>query len=196
MTGKEFIESGNLEAYCMGVLDASEQTFVLQMCSLYPEVRTELELIELSLEKIALQSAITPAEGNRERLLDSLFKQDVFDINHPPIADEFSDYKEWLRAYAYLIPDEPAEVFFSQLLRHDEEVIQALVISKVNIPDEVHNDLVESFFILKGSCCCTIDGTDHTLNAGDFLAIPPHKNHDVVLLTPYVVAIHQQQPLV
>lgn len=192
MTSKQYIQSGMLESYCLGALDANGQQEVIQMCNAHPDVRIELNAIELAMEQVALSLAIAPNVGIRKSLLQSLFALDLDDL---PITGTTSDLDLWLTALKHLIPAEHTQDFYHHLLKHNEQVTQSLVISKVNIPDETHDDLIESFFILEGSCKCVIDGKEYILNAGDFLEIPLHQHHDVVLLTPYVVAIHQQLAL-
>ena len=68
-----------------------------------------------------------------------------------------------------------------------------LVVTKLDVPQEMHDDIAESFFILKGRCTCTIGDEQVTLNPGDHLDIPLHVNHDVKLESPYVIAILQHQ---
>lgn len=192
MNEKEYIQSGILETYCTGALNAIEQQEVLRMCALYPSVKLELEAIELVMEQLAMSFSVTPRSGLRERILNAAFAAPGFDLDHLPITDNTSDLDAWLKVLENLIPAEHTEQFHHHLLRHDDRVTQSLVVSKVNIPDETHTDLIESFFILEGRCRCVIGNQEHILNAGDFLEIPLHEHHDVVLLTPYVVAVHQQ----
>lgn len=70
-----------------------------------------------------------------------------------------------------------------------------LVITKADVPEETHDDRRESFFIMKGTCICVVDGIQYELNPGDFLEIPLHTNHDIKIVTPYVVAILQHLPV-
>ncbi|RWY48164.1 cupin domain-containing protein [Mucilaginibacter gilvus] len=195
MDEKEYIQSGMLETYCAGALNATEQQEVLRMCALYPAIKQELEAIELAFEQLALSLAVTPRPGLREKILNAAFNIPELDLNNLPLTDNSSDLDAWLKALFGLIPQEHTDPFYHHLLRHDDQVTQSLVVSKVNIPDETHSDLIESFFILEGSCRCVIAGQEHILQAGDFLEIPLHQHHDVILLTPYVVAIHQQLAL-
>jgi mannose-6-phosphate isomerase-like protein (cupin superfamily) len=195
MSEREYIESGMLESYCLGLLDADGQDEVLQMCNLYPSVKAELASIEAAVEAMAQLLAVNPAAAVKSRTMRAIFNSKPLDVNALPFTDATSDLDAWLKALAHLIPDEHTEVFYHRLLRQGDLVTQSLVISKVNIPDETHDDLIESFFILEGSCRCVIDGNEFILNAGDFLEIPLHQHHDVVLLTPYVVAVHQQLAL-
>lgn len=195
MEEKEYIESGLLESYCLGILNPDEAASVIAMCKLYPSINTELNHIEITMEKVAFNLAIVPPTGFKVNLMNALFGKPTLDLNNLPVTDSTSDLDTWLSTLAHLIPDEHVTDFYHHLLKKDDLVTQSLVISKVNIPDETHEDLIESFFILEGSCKCVIGNKSYILNAGDFLEIPLHQHHDVILLTPYVVAIHQQLAL-
>jgi mannose-6-phosphate isomerase-like protein (cupin superfamily) len=195
MNEQAYIASGILESYCLGLLNPEEAGDVLQTCKLYPLIHEELNLIEKAMEQVALELAIAPRTGFKEHLINTLFGTQVLNVESLPLTDVTSDLDEWLNALAHLIPDEHVTDFYHHLLRKDDLVTQSLVISKVNIADETHEDLIESFFILEGSCRCMIDNKSYILNAGDFLEIPLYQHHDVVLLTPYVIAVHQQLAL-
>jgi mannose-6-phosphate isomerase-like protein (cupin superfamily) len=195
MDEQAYIASGILESYCLGILNPEEAAGVLAMSMLYPTVNSELKSIEVAMEKVALELAVTPRVDLKKELMDTLFVSQPLDINNLPLTGATSSLDSWLNALAHLIPDEHITDFYHHLLKQDDGVMQALVVSKVNIPDETHTDLIESFFILEGSCRCVIDNREYILNPGDFLEIPLHQHHDVELLTPYVVAIHQQLAL-
>ncbi|HMG16813.1 MAG TPA: hypothetical protein VK590_15260, partial [Saprospiraceae bacterium] len=56
----EFIESGILELYAAGQASVQEVSEVEFMLNAYPEVRSELNEINIAIEKYALHQAITP----------------------------------------------------------------------------------------------------------------------------------------
>lgn len=58
---KAYIESGILELYVMGQLSAPEMLEVEQRAAISPEIRQEIEAIEIALEQYALKTAITPS---------------------------------------------------------------------------------------------------------------------------------------
>jgi anti-sigma-K factor RskA len=66
--GKAYIESGILELYVLGQLNPQEQLEVQAMASKYPEVKQEMEAIEIALEKYAVQNAVKPSEGLESRI--------------------------------------------------------------------------------------------------------------------------------
>ena len=57
---RAYIESGILELYVMGQLSAHEMQEVAQRAAISPEIRQEIEAIELALEHYALKTGIEP----------------------------------------------------------------------------------------------------------------------------------------
>ncbi|MDB4925172.1 cupin domain-containing protein [Mucilaginibacter sp.] len=191
---QEYINSGILEQYALGSLDEREEAAFLKMISIYPEVKKKLTEAEEALEKLALINAVSPPTDLKQKILLSLgFSEDKIDLENLPAISKYSNCQSWLSAVYHLIPNEPYEDISIQVLRHDAQIAQMLVIAKVGVPMEIHSDVAESFFILKGECICTVSGLTFKLAPGDFLDIPLHQEHDVKLLTPYVIAILQHR---
>jgi mannose-6-phosphate isomerase-like protein (cupin superfamily) len=193
MNLQDYINSGVLEQYCLGLLDSDVASQVLSNCLKYPELRDELNSIEVALEKMALERAVTPIPHLKEKVLARLgfAGNAILDINNLPPTDAYANYLNWLEAVEHLLPTEPFEGLNIQVLQQNNKIAQMLVVAKVDVPDESHDNYTESFFILKGRCSCTIDGKEIILNAGDFLEIPLYAEHDIKMLTPTVTAILQ-----
>lgn len=51
MIANEYITSGILQDYCLGLLGEEEERKVEAMCLAYPQVARELQLLRLALEK-------------------------------------------------------------------------------------------------------------------------------------------------
>jgi len=193
---QKYIASGVLEEYCMGMLGEEDQAFLIQMTMLYPEIKAELSAVEQTMENFALCTAIEPKADVKQRILASLGFDDAdtrLDINHLPAVDKHSDHHTWINTLNHLIPTEPSEDFWCELIRKDDQYQQMLVVTNMDVPEEEHGEYLESFFILKGQCECMVGSELFTLNAGDFLQIPLHVQHDIKITSPYVVAILQHQ---
>lgn len=190
---EDYINSGVLEQYCLGLLDSDEAAQVVSYCLKYPELREELNSIEAAIEKMAAEKAIDPVPGLKEKILGKLgfAGNEVLDINNLPPTDAYSNYLSWLQAVEHLLPAGPFEGLNIQVLQQNDKIAQMLVVAKVDVPNESHDNYAESFFILQGECSCTIDGEEVKLSAGDFLEIPLYAEHDVKMLTPTVTAILQ-----
>jgi len=198
MNVKDYIESGVLELYCMGLLNEEEQAFVSQMSFLYPEVSEELSVVALFMERLYESGAVDVIDPDlKEKVLKSLDFSSVngLDPDNLPVIDQDTDYRLWLNSFRHLIPAEPTRDMMMKSLRKDNKVIQTLIVTKIDVPEEVHTDVNESFLILYGECECTLG--DHVFKAGpgSFVAMPLHVKHNVRVLSPVVVAVLQYQML-
>ncbi|TSD66283.1 cupin domain-containing protein [Inquilinus sp. KBS0705] len=191
---KAYIDNGNLEQYCFELFQQSPGNEVEQLRSAHPEIKQELDQIELTIEQLAKGYEIAPNAGLKSKIFATLgFADDSIDINHLPPTNKYANYLSWLKAVEHLIPAQPYDDFFMEVLRHDENIAQMLVVTRLNVPEETHDVVAESFFILEGTCTCTVGNELFTLNAGDYLDIPLHTNHDIRIDSPYVVAILQHK---
>ncbi|RYU89604.1 cupin domain-containing protein [Mucilaginibacter terrigena] len=191
---KAYINDGNLEQYCFELFNADFASEIQSLRLIHSEIKHELEEIELTIEQLADSHSIIPRPELKSRIMAALdFSDDSIDLNNLPLTSKYSNYENWLKAVEHLIPAEPFDDFFTHVLKQDEKIAQTLVITKLDVPAEVHEVISESFFILKGTCTCTVGKEIFTLNAGDYLDIPLHTNHDIRIDSPYVVAILQHQ---
>jgi anti-sigma-K factor RskA len=66
---KQFIESGILETYAMGLASEQEVKQVAEMIARYPEVKAELHEIEVSLENFDSKNAVEPPSHLKAKIL-------------------------------------------------------------------------------------------------------------------------------
>jgi len=192
---EEYINSGSLEQYCFELFNADLSHEVDSLSVAHPEVKQELNEIENAIEMLAKSQAIAPDPKLKDRIFAALNFHDEqpLDINNLPPTSKYANHTQWLKAVEHLIPTEPFEDFFAAILQQTDHIAQTLVITRLNVPEEIHTDVKESFFILKGQCACTVGNEVFTLNAGDYLDIPLHVNHDIKILSPYVIGVLQHQ---
>ncbi|WP_461450686.1 cupin domain-containing protein [Mucilaginibacter sp.] len=189
-----YIDSGTLEQYCLDLFNTGLEQEVMALRAAYPEIAKELNAIELALENFAESQAVEPKPQLRDKIFATLnFPGEVIDLENLPLTSKYSNYQSWLAAVEHLIPSGPFEDFFAELLQQNDKIAQTLVITKLNVPEELHEVVEESFFILKGTCTCTVGKEIFTLNAGDYLNIPLFTNHDIRIDSPYVIAILQHK---
>lgn len=90
MNVKEYIASGIVESYVLGLAsDAERQEFEIA-CVQYPEVAQARNSFELALETQLLQDAAVPPVGLKGRIEDQLFNQPVepteaVEVHHTPV---------------------------------------------------------------------------------------------------------------
>ncbi len=75
MNVQEIISSGALELYAMQALSPAEMVEMEQNLIKYPALRAELEQIELSLEQLSQQGAISPSENLLENIHIAIEKE-------------------------------------------------------------------------------------------------------------------------
>jgi anti-sigma-K factor RskA len=75
MNTKEYIESGILESYVLGVATAGESAEVERLALEYPAIRQELDAITNSLETYALQYETEPPAFLKNKIMESLFNE-------------------------------------------------------------------------------------------------------------------------
>ncbi|RYZ98859.1 MAG: hypothetical protein EOP47_18280 [Sphingobacteriaceae bacterium] len=195
---KQYIASGVLEDFSMGLLNDEAAASVIQLAGQYPEIAAELNAVEQALEKFASVQAISPSQGLKNKVLAALGfgdKLSPLDLNNLPITNSEANHLQWLEALKHLIPEDPAEDVFAVPLTNTPLLAQTLVVTKSDVPEETHGDLIESFFILKGECICKVGDDLHHLHAGSFLEIPLDTVHTIEIVSPYVVGILQHRML-
>ena len=189
-----YIESGILHDYCVGNLSPAGRLEVEQTCAQYPEVRAELQQLQNLLEKYAEGGASAPAPQLKQNIwntLENINKERVGDLNDMPLINKYSDYQNWKRIVAPLMPQQIPTGTVAMPLRDAAGIQQTLVIAFDNVAEESHEHEKESFLILEGECECYVGDNLYRLGPGGFLEIPLYTSHNVRLLSPYVVAVVQ-----
>ena len=72
MNIKEYIASGVVESYVLGLLSAQERFEFEQYCETYPELKTARESFELAIEKQAMENAMPPPGDIRQKILSAI----------------------------------------------------------------------------------------------------------------------------
>jgi mannose-6-phosphate isomerase-like protein (cupin superfamily) len=184
---KEVISSGILEMYVLGETTEQENIFIAQMMLESPEVLKEINQISLTFENVALNNAITPDPIIKPFLLATIDYMDRMQngeiINFPPVLNKESsidDYLEWIDRPDMVLASE-LEDLYAKIISNTYEVLTAIVWIKHMAPQEVHENEYEKFLILEGTCDIHIEEEVYKLVPGDYLSIPLHKKHHVLV---------------
>ncbi len=195
MNVQDYIESGVLQDYCLGMLSEEEMQQVDMHAKNYTEVQEEIAANFQALEWYAIKSGKSlPANAKLKIFtgIDNIIKEEKAELNNLPLLNKYTDHTNWLKAVKPLLPKILGEEIFVHVLRDDEKVLQMLIWSKVDYPDEVHNDVKESFIILEGECKCYIGDDIIELGPGGFFEIPMFTHHDVKVTKGPVLAVVQR----
>ncbi len=109
MNVKEYISSGLVESYVLGLVTETEQQEFEANCAQYPEIAQAREAFELSLENSLLQDAVAPPVHLKEKIKSSIFNNkngnyistEVIDENSTPVRS-INTWK-WLAAASFIL---------------------------------------------------------------------------------------------
>ncbi|MEJ8803885.1 cupin domain-containing protein [Pontibacter sp. H249] len=181
----EFIESGVLELYVMGVASPEEVRAVEDMAAAHPEVKEEIEQIRLSIEHYAQVHAIKPRSTVKTLIMATIdylerMKQGELPESPPILTPEsrISDYEKWLNKKEAVLPED-ADGLYARIIGYTPKSTTAIIWVKERSEVELHHDEYERFLILEGTCKFTTGNKIQNLTAGDFLEIPLHTPHHV-----------------
>lgn len=192
-----YIESGILELYALGLLSSSEVKEVDRLLKKYDVLAQELDKIYLALEKYAQMNAVEPRAGLEQELLDRIEhanREEKMDPLNLPMISEHSDFNRWDAFVAPMMKDmKMHQQRAIKVLTQTEDLTQLLLISASDFEWETHDDEYESFLILSGQALCTLGERTTLMSRGDYMNIPLHVPHSVQLISPTVTAILQRQ---
>ena len=184
MTSKEYIDSGILEQYVLGIASASERQEVERMAAAHPVIRQEINDISVTLEKYAMANAVQPNPVIRPMLMATVNYSERLKNSEPfsmaPFLHRHStpkDYATWLNRSDMSADD--SEDLSAKIISYTPEVLTAIVWIKKYAPQEVHDKEYERFLIVEGTCDIIVEDEINHLVAGDFFEIPLFKKHAV-----------------
>lgn len=167
MNIKEYLDSGVLELYVLGELSEAEQKEVEQMMAQYPELREELNQIELATESVFNKLGMAPSTETKEILLDS--------INEQPKTKSFN----WLVAASISIAVISSIIAGNYYVKYSDasSELSYLKSENIRIADQlstVNNELDQldqsvEILMNEGYERITLNGTDNSPNSKAFV---------------------------
>lgn len=183
----KYMESGIIEAYCLGQLDLSQMREVEQVAQRHPEVRTEITRTHATLRGLATETPDLRAQkANIMHTLRQLRIEQEMSLDNLPLLTPYSDYRQWLTVVGSLQPSDRLEDIDYLVLQETPNVEQTLIWMRTAIAEDGHesDSFQESFLVLEGECECDFDGEIVRLSAGGYVAIPPNTPHIIRNLYP------------
>jgi len=182
---KNYIESGILELYVLGITSNEESAEVQKMAMLHEEIRTEIDRISQAVEGYVQSHAIKPPVTIRPLLMASIDYTERLKngelITSPPAlhnGSAIADYDFWLNSKDAVAPKD-FENLYARIIGYTPEMATAIIWIKDFTPPEIHTNQIEKFLIVKGTCDIFIGEEVHHLAPGDLLSIPLHITHRV-----------------
>ena len=183
----EYINSGILELYVLGLTSVEETLEVNNMAQLYPEVEVEINEITQAFEIDSASKHEGPNATVKPYLMAIVDYTERLKagepMTFPPLLTNESkvvDFKEWTSRADMILPDDFDEMY-AKIIGYTPEATTAISWIKTETPFEIHTHEYERFLVLEGSCDITIAKDVHQLVAGDFIAIPLHLGHTLIV---------------
>lgn len=180
---KGYFESGILELYVAGSLPLDEALAVEDLAVHHPEVREEIVRLQETVEQLWDIQPRQPRAELKARILAEIatLSERHFDPARPPVLNvgaRAEDYRFWYEQEGIVPPAQYDDLFFIPVAMN-EDGLTAVVWINGHVEEEMHDQAIEKFLVLEGSCKIDIEGEVHYLKAGDYLAIPKFRSHIV-----------------
>jgi len=192
---EEYINSGVIEDYCLGVLGEDAMQQVAAMATLHPAIQQEIDAYEHALKSYAAGKAAKTSDVKQQifYVINNLAAEEVIINNNVPLINKYSNAESWLRYVKTLLPASLKQPFIIHNLPTTNSVERFVLWICEDIPAETHRHVKETILVLEGSCRCYVGDEVYELTAGDFLSIPLHVPHNVKILNGPVMAIVQRE---
>lgn len=186
MTSKEYIDSGILEIYVMGMASGFEQEEVGMMAAANPDIRQEIDAISEAIENYAMAHAMTPSPVIKPFLMATIDYSERMkmgeEVSFPPVLHDNStaeDYAAWINRPDLDFSDNEEDNIFAKIIAYTPTMTTAIVWIKDDTSSEKHDHEHERFLILEGSCDILVGDKSNHLVAGDNFSIPLHVYHQI-----------------
>ena len=194
---QQYLSSGIIELYCLGLASAAEAKQLEQLCAQYPAVRSELRAVRQSLLGLARLYEQPPPANIKDKIFQRLEKQELdkslLADNHTlarfiPIS-RHSDPHQWQNLIGHITPPDDFDNIHFHPLFDDGSRQLYIAWARQGIPDEVHHDIIEKFLVLEGACTCRLGHDRVELTPGSFLEIPLRIVHNLRVTSPAPVKV-------
>ncbi len=185
ITVSEYIKSGILEMYVLGITTPDETKEVEEMAQKHPEIRSEIDAMSKDIELYAELHAVKPDPTLKPFIFASIdYSERIKNGEIPSFPPELNanskviDFNEWLNRKDIVIPSD-FKNFHAKIIGYTPKAITAVIWIGTMTPPEAHDNEFEKFLILEGTCNITVGDKVHSLVPGDYFAIPLHETHVV-----------------
>lgn len=182
---EDYMSSGILEAYVLGLTEPQETWEVEQMASSNEGILEEINRITEDFEQHLRLNAVPPPSTVKPFVMASI--DYIERLNHGELpsfpgplhqGSQISDYAEWLDRSDMVLPP-GFENMHAKIIGYTPEVITAIAWIKGICVEEIHDHEIENFLVVEGTCEIAVGEKVHRLVPGDYFSIPLHRFHTV-----------------
>ncbi len=182
MDKNNIINSGQLEAYCLGQLSIEDAQIISNLAEHDPDIKNELDQIISALE--SYPDKLTPNPKLKTKVLDFLSQHlhhEEIDLSNPPLLNKYSDVNSWSKAVQnFSYHDDASNLQVENIFLSKNKELNLIWLQDEIIEDAHENDqFKESFLILEGACECDFEGIIVRFKAGDYFEVPSNTKHTI-----------------
>lgn len=182
MDKNNLINSGQLEAYCLGQLSIEEAQIISEWAAHDPDIKYEIDQIMSTLE--SYPNRLTPNPQLKTKVLDFLsqhLNHEAIDLSNPPLLNKYSDVNSWSKAVQnFDFHDDDSNLQVENIFLSNNKELNLIWLHDEIIEDaHEDNQFKESFLILEGECECDFEGIIVRFKAGDYFEVPPNTKHSI-----------------
>lgn len=195
MNKEQFLESGIIEEYCLGLASPKDVDLLMTMVSLYPEISEYLSSVQLQTNDLLTRFQRPASHSSKEiikrnirenlKLRKALLKEQPHQLEEFISISRHTDIEMLESLIAKIHPPEEYDNIHLEPLYIDSDKMLAVVWVKDQIPEEKHELLDESFLILEGNVSCHIDNEVFYMEKGMFMRMPLKSEHSIKVTSSY-----------
>ncbi|MFK8006470.1 MAG: cupin domain-containing protein [Saprospiraceae bacterium] len=190
-TVEDYLNSGIIERYCLGLTNSQEGEKLLKLVEQYDEIAINLkeaqEQFNTFHKKFDKVAPLQSLEIIKQSIIENKRWEDAELLGEDKMLKEFisiskhSDIKLIKKLIKDIhLPTEYDNIFAKPLYKGKGKELFLFFVKKI-VPMEEHPEVDESFLILEGTADCYIDDQVFNMEKGDFMQIPIHSKHKVIV---------------
>jgi quercetin dioxygenase-like cupin family protein len=182
MNSQDFISSGIIEVYCLGIASDEEKALVEKLASENKEVKDEIVAVNEALSLYASAVGKSPAEGTRSKIMNAIAEAETSPraLQLPPRMTLQTSASEWVKYISDNHISEPSpgdEIQMLDLPASGKQVTYIAWAKKGVVVEESHPQEDEFLLMISGECTIAINGAVKKYKAGDIVFIPKNSIH-------------------
>ena len=187
---ENYLASGVVEKYCLGIATPDEVEKLEQLCSQHTSVKKEIESVQSALLGYASQyeKVVAPKMGGiilndieELKFAAAKISNETGQLSEFIDVSEHSNIQKWNELIKGITPEKEFENGYSVPLYKSGHHLLTVTWIKKDIPTEIHDDRIEKLLILEGTCTCLLGDEKLYLKAGDCFIVPPNLVHNVLV---------------
>lgn len=189
MNIKEYIASGLLEEFVLGLTLKEESEKILLLCDQYKEIREEVAAIEKALTSYSSLYAVSPPPAVKKSILNAVETIDLLPPKLTPLS-KVSDFDYWLGKVE--APAEFESAMHIEVIEESEDGLLAIAWAREGEVPHLHTNYTEKFLVVEGACRATFNGKSIDYGVGDYIEFPINSTHgyEITSSIPMKVIAH------